>query len=223
MSRGRFELVVRDDPPAVLCPWRYATGEAVSRDRAKLEAFTMLEASEFCPQADSKDGGSCDGLDGVPVWAAAALFISPAAAIAATSSDSVSGFEYAATSTQGRFAGIAAGALPGAWSVTVDHTPLGTSATITGGDFHLATRLARTLTAVTGDFTRGTIRQLSGFTGCASQRYTVNGVLRDVGSGSVRRGTGTFAATLTHHRTTIFGHCVTYAATVSGSLSLAPS
>jgi hypothetical protein len=64
--------------------------------------------------------------------AAAALFISPASALAATtSSDSISGYEYAATSTQGRFVGIASGALPGAWSVTVDHTPLGTSATIT--------------------------------------------------------------------------------------------
>ena len=57
----------------------------------------------------------------------------------------------------------------------------------------------------------------------ASQRYAVNGVLGDVGSASVRRGTGTFAATLTHYRTTIFGHCVTYAASISGSLSLAPS
>ena len=159
----------------------------------------------------------------VPVLAAAALLISPAAAIAATSSDSVSGFEYAATSTQGRFVGIASGALPGAWSVTVDHTPLGTSATITGGDFHLATQLDGTLTAVTGGFTGGTVTQLSGFTGCVNQRYTVKGVLRDVGFGSVRRGTGTFAATLTHHRTKMFGHCVTYAATVSGSLSLAPS
>jgi hypothetical protein len=157
------------------------------------------------------------------VAAAAALFISPAAAIAATPADSISGFEYAATSAQGRFVGIASGALPGAWSVTVDHTPLRTSAAITGGDFHLATRLDGTLTAVTGDFTGGTVRQLSGFTGCASQRYAVNGVLGDVGSGSVRRGTGTFAATLTHYRTKIFGHCVTYSASISGSLSLAPS
>jgi hypothetical protein len=160
----------------------------------------------------------------VPIVAAAALFISPAAAVAATtSSDSISGFEYAATSAQGRFAGIASGALPGAWSVTVDHAPLRTSAAITGGDFHLVTRLDGTLTAVTGDFTRGTVRQLSGFTRCASQRYAVHGVLGDVGSGSAGRGTGTFAATLTHYRTKIFGHCVTYAASVSGSLSLAPS
>jgi hypothetical protein len=160
----------------------------------------------------------------VPIVAAGVLFISPAAAIGATtSSDSVIGLEYAATSTQGRFVGIASGALPGAWSLTVDHTPLRTSAAITGGDFHLATRLDGTLTAVTGDFTRGTVRQLSGFTGCASQRYAVNGVLGDVGPGSAGRGTGTFAATLTHYRTTIFGHCVTYSASVSGSLSLAPS
>jgi len=156
--------------------------------------------------------------------AAAALFISPASALAATtSSDSISGYEYAATSTQGRFVGIASGALPGAWSVTVDHTPLGTSATITDGTFHLATHLDGTLTAVTGDFTGGTVTQLSGFTGCVNQRYAVNGVLGDVGSGSVGSGIGTFVATLTHHRTKIFGHCVTYSASVSGSLSLAPS
>ena len=157
----------------------------------------------------------------VPVVAAVALFVSPAAAIAATSSDSVSGLEYAATSTQGRFVGVASGALPGAWSVTVDHTPLGTAAAITGGDFHLATRRDGTLTVLTGDFTRGTVRQLSGFTGCASQRYAVTGILGDVSPGSAGRGTGTFAATLTHYRTKIFGHCLTYSATVTGSLSLA--
>ena len=161
----------------------------------------------------------------VPLVAAvAALVIGPASAIAATtSSDSISGLEYAATPAQGRFVGIASGALPGAWSATVDHTPLGTSAAITGGDFDLVTRLGGTLTAVTGDFTRGTVRQLSGFTGCASQRYAVYGVLGDVGSGSAGRGTGTFAATLTHYRTTIFGQCLTYAASISGSLTLAPS
>ncbi len=161
----------------------------------------------------------------LPILAAAtALFIGPASAIAATTySDSISGYEYTATSTQGRFVGIASGALPGVWSVTVDHTPLGTSATITGADFHLATHLHGTLTKVTGDFTGGTVTQLSGITGCVNQRYAVNGVLGDMGFGSARRGTGTFVATLTHHRTKIFGHCVTYAASVSGSLSLAPS
>ena len=160
----------------------------------------------------------------VPIVAAAALFISPAAAIAASAStDSVSGLEYVATSAQGRFVGIASGALPGAWSVTVDHTPLGTSAVITGGDFRLATRRGGTLTVVTGGFTAGTVRQLSGFTGCVNQRYAVHGVLDDVGSGAARRGTGTLDATLTHYRTEIFGQCLTYSASVRGSLSLTSS
>lgn len=159
----------------------------------------------------------------VPIMAAAALFITPATAIAATHPDSVSGLEYAATPAQGRFIGIASGALPGVWSVTVDHTPLGTSAAITGGDFHLATRLDGTLTAVTGDFTAGTVRQLSGFTGCVNQRYAVHGVLDNVGAGAARHGTGTLNATLTHYRTKIFGQCLTYSASVRGSLSLTPS
>jgi len=160
----------------------------------------------------------------VPIVAAAALVISPAAAMAApAASDSVSGLEYAAATTQGRFVGLASGALPGAWSVTVDHTPLGTSAAITGGDFHLATRLHGTLATVTGEFTAGTVRQLSGFTGCVDQRFAVHGVLGQVGSGAARRGTGTLDATLTHYRATIFGHCLTYSASVRGSLSLTPS
>ncbi len=95
------------------------------------------------------------------------------------------------------------------------------SAAITGGDFHLATRLDGTLTVITGDFTRGTVRQPSGFTGCASQRYDVTGVLGHLDPGSAGRGTGTFAATLTHYRTEIFGQCVTLSVSVSGSLSLA--
>jgi len=33
---SRFDLVVRDDPPVVLYPWRYATDTAIQRDRAKL-------------------------------------------------------------------------------------------------------------------------------------------------------------------------------------------
>ena len=160
----------------------------------------------------------------VPVVAAAALVISPAAAMAApAASDSVSGLEYAAATTQGRFVGLASGALPGAWSVTVDHTPLGTSAAITGGDFHLATRQGGTLTVLSGEFTGGTVRQLSGFTGCVDQRFAVHGVLDKVGSGAVRRGTGTLDATLTHYRMTIFGQCLTYSASVRGSLSLTPS
>ena len=107
--------------------------------------------------------------------------------------------------------------------ITICRWSISTSATITSGDFSLATYLHGALTKVTGDFTGGTVRQLSGFTGCANQRYAVNGLLGDVGFGSRGSGTGTFTATLTHYRTKIFGYCVTYSASISGSLSLAPS
>jgi len=161
----------------------------------------------------------------IPALAAlAAVIMGPGSvAAAATYPDSVSGYEYAATSTQGRFAGAAPGALPGVWSATVDHTPLGTVATITGGDVYLATYRNGVPTVVTGHFTGGTVRQLSGFTGCADQRYAVNGKVGDVGVGSAGTGTGTFAGTLTHHRTKIFGYCVIYSATITGSLTLTPS
>jgi hypothetical protein len=161
----------------------------------------------------------------IPALAAlAAVIMGPGSvATAATYPDSVSGYEYAATPTQGRFAGAAPGALPGVWSATVDHTPLGTVATITGGDVYLATYQNGVPTLVTGHFTGGTVRQLSGFTGCADQQYAVNGNVGDVGVGSVGTGSGTFAGTLTHHRTKIFGYCVIYSATITGSLILTPS
>jgi hypothetical protein len=161
----------------------------------------------------------------IPALAAlAAVIVGPGSvAAAATYPDSVSGYEYAATSTQGRFAGAAPGALPGVWSATVDHTPLGTVATITGGDVHLATYQNGVPTVVTGHFTGGTVRQLSGFSGCADQQYAVNGNVGDVGVGSAGAGSGTFAGTLTHHRTKIFGYCVIYSATITGSLTLTPS
>ena len=41
----------RDDPSAVPCPQRMLLVEAVSRDRAKPEAFTTLEAPGVLPQA----------------------------------------------------------------------------------------------------------------------------------------------------------------------------
>lgn len=158
----------------------------------------------------------------VPALATAtAVIMGPgSAAAAATYPYSISGYEYAATSTEGRFAGTASGAVPGAWSATVDHTPLGTVATITGGGVHLATYLNGMPTSVSGDFTGGTVRQLSGFTGCASQRYAVDGTLGDVGLATAGTGTGSFAGTLTHYRTEILGHCVIYFARITGSLTL---
>jgi hypothetical protein len=50
----------------------------------------------------------------------------------------------------------------------------------------------------------------------------VNGNVGDVGFGSAGTGSGAFAGKLTHHRTKIFGHCVIYSATITGSLTLTP-
>ena len=120
-----------------------------------------------------------------PILAAAmAVALTPASAIAATVttySDPISGFEYTAASNTRQLRRRRLGAVPGPWSATVDHTPLGTSATITGGEFSLATYRDGTLTTITGHFTAGTIQQLSGFTGCVNQRYAVNGLLGGVG------------------------------------------
>ncbi len=155
--------------------------------------------------------------------ATVAIAIAPGLATAATSyTDSISGHEYAATSSEGGFAGTAWGDLPGYWNATVDHTSL-PNATITGGDFYLATYLNGTATTVTGDFTAGTVKQVSGFTGCVNQQYAVEGYLGSVGVGSTGTGTGTFSGTLRHYRTKIFGHCVTYAASITGSFTVAPS
>jgi hypothetical protein len=161
----------------------------------------------------------------VPMLAAAvALFTGAGSAAAATTyTDSISGYEYAATSTQGSFAGTASGNLAGYWNATVDHTPLSTSATITGGGFHLATHLNGAPATVTGDFTKGTVTQTSGYSGCVNQQYAMFGYLGSVGFGSTGTGTGTFTGTLTHHRTKILGYCATYSASITGSLTLAPS
>ena len=53
----------------------------------------------------------------------ALLVAAPAAVAAQTYRDTVSGYEYAFTSTDGKFAGSASGSLPGAWNADVEHTP----------------------------------------------------------------------------------------------------
>ena len=79
--------------------------------------------------------------------AALALLVVPATAAAAqTYSDTISGYEYAFTSTDGRFAGTESGALPGTWHADVQHTPLSLSctptATIAGGSASISRRPA---------------------------------------------------------------------------------
>jgi hypothetical protein len=54
---------------------------------------------------------------------------------------------------------------------------------------------------------------------CATEVYDVSGILGNVRSGGLV-GHGAIQVALTHHRRMIWGHCITYGATLSGNLSL---
>jgi hypothetical protein len=161
----------------------------------------------------------------VSLLAVVALCLPLAAQSATTYNDSIVGGEYSATSTEGKFFGAATGGLPGTWNAVVDHTPLSLSstptATITGGYVTLTTVIGFAATVVRGDFTSGGIVQVQNRgTDCTNQTFRVVGALKNVGTASGASGTGLFDAILTHYRARVFGICVTYSASVSGSLSL---
>lgn len=155
---------------------------------------------------------------GISLWTAAT------ATAAQTYNDTISGFEYAFTSTEGRFAGSASGDLPGYWNADVRHTPLCPSctptATITGGSFSLATTRNGTFAVASGTFVGGTVQVTNAGSNCTNQTFAVNGILGGVGWWSAGSGTGTFSATLTHYRRSLLGSCVTYRASVRGTISL---
>lgn len=157
--------------------------------------------------------------------ALAAVAVMQTAALAASYSDAVSGVEIYATSTEGQFAGQASGDLPGYWYADVIHTPLSGSpetAAITGGSFYLSTTVHNQPSLVTGLFSGGSVVQTGGFAGCTNQTYSVTGNLTDVGLyGKRHAGTGTFAAVLTHYRYEAYGYCLTYAASIAGTVNLA--
>lgn len=149
----------------------------------------------------------------------------------------VSGFEMYATSTQGDFAGSASGqgtnGLSGVWSIVVYHTLLDADrcgdqpypcAQITGGSFTLAVS-SPAAEFVTGTFayqpphTPGIV-QVGPHSSCGTQLFHITDSLRSVGAGSQHAGTGSFDAYLWHYRTWILGRCVTYSATVKGTVVL---
>lgn len=159
------------------------------------------------------------------VLAAATASIAPAATTAAAAShDTVRGYEYFATSTEGRFAGTASGRLPGTWNVDVQHTALCLScpgtATITGGRFSLVTVANHLPDLFRGSFSGGTVQVMDPGAGCTNQKFAVDGILGNVHGWFTGTGSGTFTATLTHFRHSIFGRCVTYAASIRGTLAL---
>ena len=149
------------------------------------------------------------------------VLLVPVTAVAATKTYrfSISGTEVSATSTTGRFVGAASGSALGTWYAEVVHDPLGASpaAIRPGGSFGMALAQAEPAYVVSGQFSGGAITVLDSGARCTNQVYRVDGRLKNV---SVT-GTGHFAAKLTHHRRSVLGRCWLYAATVSGTVTLA--
>jgi hypothetical protein len=155
--------------------------------------------------------------------AVAVVVVSPASA--AVPRYSVSGVETGVPQSNGGdlstspFAGTAFSWTAGfaTWTAHVQHHALdsndcGTLAStgcITGGDFSLSGTKT-----ITGTFVSGSIVLLSGspVTCTSTAVYGVTGAVALSGG-----GTATFAARLTHYQVKLFGSCVPYFGTVSGT------
>jgi hypothetical protein len=160
---------------------------------------------------------------------AVAALVLPVGASARPTSTSfaIVGYEYAFTSTVGSFAGTGAGngGDTAVWNARVEHDPLGSTPTyVNGGTFQMATRSPTWhVDTVTGTFVRhgGMITTLNSGPNCTNQQFLVTGTLHNVATTTTSGGTGTFAATLTHFRTSLLGRCVIYAARVAGKVTFA--
>lgn len=164
---------------------------------------------------------------GIASAAAVVVAVGVVSAAASTqATDSITGVEVAASSSQGTFVGVAMGDLPGAWRAVVRHAPLprraGGHAAVTGGTFSLGTVVGGDAVTVRGSLRRSArgITLVDAGSGCRDQTFRIRARLARVGISS-RDGAGRLVATLTHYRTRIFGRCVTYSASVAGSVSLA--
>lgn len=122
------------------------------------------------------------------------------------------------TNNTSPFAGSAFGSSLDAalWKANVVHQALsacpfgsGKSCAISGGTFTLKSSTGAQLA---GSFTGGAVTPVWQAAGCGRQVFAVSGTL------ATTAGPGVFAATLTHYRTSLFGQCVPYFATVRGSL-----
>ncbi len=147
-----------------------------------------------------------------------ALSAAVPAAAAVSSSYLASGIESSVpTNNTSTFSGLAVGSQgDGAlWRASVVHEPLsgcpfnsGSSCAITGGTFSLTSSAG----AVAGTFTGGAVTPISQQEPCGQQVYGVAGAL------ATTNGPATFTGTLTHYRAFVFGRCLTFFATISGSL-----
>lgn len=162
------------------------------------------------------------GLTGLAVAFALAVSASGAAAASGVSARyAVAGIETSIpTNNTSTFKGgaIGSGGDVAIWNAGVVHQALSncpfgsnTSCAITGGVFSLTSSSGARLT---GSFTGGLVTPVSQQTPCGKQVFGVTGAL------ATTSGPGSFTATLTHYRTLLFGTCITYFATITGSVLL---
>jgi hypothetical protein len=164
----------------------------------------------------------------VVTLAVAGLALTSAASAAPSSTTfTIVGYEYAFTSTVGSCAGSASGDAGdhAGWNATIRHDPLGSTPTyVTGGSIELATANSSGhldyVTATLG-YQSGMITTINSGRNCTNQQYLVTGDVQDVTTSSTSNGSGTFLVTLTHYRYSLFGHCVIYKASVTGTVSFA--
>lgn len=159
----------------------------------------------------------------VATLASATAAVLPAAAVAAPASTTfaIRGFETAFTSTSATFVGTGTGNVGdrAAWTVSITRTRFDPSvrSTITGGTFTMRTlSTAWTTDSVSGTVAGGFVQKTAGFTGCTNEKFAVSVSLTNVATKTTDGGTGAFIGELTHHRTSIFGTCVIYGATING-------
>jgi hypothetical protein len=161
-------------------------------------------------------------LTGLTVVVAITIAVSGAAAATGLSTVYVvAGVETSIpTNNTSAFAGAAVGSGgdTAVWKASVVHQALSncpfgsnTSCAITGGSFSLSSSSGARLT---GSFTSGSVTPVSQQTPCGKQIFGVAGTL------ATTSGPALFAATLTHYRTLLFGRCITYFATITGSVLL---
>jgi hypothetical protein len=145
-----------------------------------------------------------------------------AAATGLSSTYVVAGIETSIpTNSTSTFAGAAVGSGGDAavWKAGVVHQALSncpfgsnTSCAVTGGAFSLTSSSGAQLA---GSFTGGSVTPVSQKTPCGKQIFAVGGAL------ATASGPASFTAKLTHYRTLLFGTCITYFATITGSVQLA--
>jgi hypothetical protein len=161
-------------------------------------------------------------LAGLAVVVAIAVAVPGAAAATGLSTAyAVAGLETSIpTNNTSTFAGAAVGSSGDAavWKASVVHQALSncpfgtnTSCAITGGLFSLTSSSGAQLT---GSFTGGSVTPVSQQTPCGRQIFGVAGTL------ATTSGPASLTATLTHYRTLLFGTCITYFATITGSVQL---